>query len=69
MPKTSKKQMDCLGDIIAYEQGELDHDGFIELFCNLIRSKLAWSLQGHYGRTAMELINNGIISREGVRLA
>lgn len=45
--------------IIAYESGELGEDETIELFQHLIDSGLAWSLQGHYGRTAKEFIDNG----------
>ncbi len=45
--------------IIAYEQGELDTEATVSLFQELINSGLAWQLQGHYGRTAKELIDNG----------
>lgn len=51
-----------LDKIIAYEQGELDDDETVELFQDLVNSGLAWRLQGHYGRTAMDLINAGLIS-------
>lgn len=43
--------------IIAYEQGELDEDECIVLFQSLINSGLCWQLQGHYGRTAKQLID------------
>jgi hypothetical protein len=46
--------------IIAYEQGELTEQDTIELFQELIDSALVWQLQGHYGRTAMALINAGL---------
>lgn len=51
--------------IIAFEQGELDNDGVLELFAGLIASGLAWQLQGSYGRTARDLIEGGFISAEG----
>jgi len=51
-------------DIIRYENEELEYDEFIQLFQDLIDSGLAWSLQGHYGRTAMSLIDEGLCSHE-----
>ena len=53
------------GQIIAYEQGDLDADESLGLFAFLIRTGLAWQLQGSYGRTAAELINSGRISDRG----
>jgi hypothetical protein len=37
----------------------------VELFAFLIRSGLVWTLQGWYGRAALDLIDAGIISSEG----
>ena len=51
--------MSQLNKIIAYEQGELDEEGIIDLFQELITSGMAWKLQGSYGRTAKALINAG----------
>lgn len=47
-------------DIIKYEHGELDYEDAIEMFQGLIDTGLAWRLQGHYGRTAMRLIEDGV---------
>ena len=57
--------MDKVDMIIAYESGELDDNGTLELFSNLIKSGQAWSLQGHYGRTARAIIEAGYISKNG----
>lgn len=51
--------LDQVDKIIAYEQGDLDDDGIIELFQELIDSGLAYRLQGSYGRTATALIEGG----------
>ena len=51
--------MPSIDDIMAYENGELDADEAIELFQGLIDTGLAWRLQGHYGRTAYRLIEDG----------
>lgn len=47
--------------IIAYESGDLDEEAVIELFQELVDSGLVWSLQGSYGRTAVALIEAGLI--------
>jgi len=54
-----------IDNIIAYEQGELNDREIVCLFADLVRSGMAWSLQGHYGRTANALIKEGWIDREG----
>ena len=46
-------------DIIKYEEGRLNDAQTLRLFSNLIRSGAVWSLQGHYGRTARALIDDG----------
>ena len=51
--------MTMLNQVIAYEQGELDEEGILELFQELINSGMAWKLQGSYGRTAKALIDAG----------
>lgn len=52
---------DLTDRIIAYESGDLDDDQAIELFQELVDSGLAWKLQGHYGRVARALIDEGFI--------
>lgn len=46
-------------NISAYEDGDLGEDETVELFQDLIDSGLVWRLQGHYGRTASALIEDG----------
>lgn len=57
--------MDQVSQIMAYEQGELDDDQVVGLFASLVKTGLAWSLQGSYGRTAHALIKAGYISQAG----
>jgi hypothetical protein len=57
--------MDQLNAMIAYEEGTISYQDFIELFSNLIKSGLCWQLQGFYGRTAMQLIDEGLITEQG----
>jgi len=57
--------MDQIDMIIAYEQGELESADILKLFSELIKSGLAWTLQGSYGRTAKNLIEAGYISEQG----
>lgn len=47
-------------DIIDYEEGRMDDDEVIAFFQDLINTGEAWRLQGHYGRMAMTLINDGL---------
>ena len=52
--------MPNVGDIIDYENGEMDQDRAIEFFQGMINSGVVWQLQGSYGRTAQMLIDNDI---------
>jgi len=52
--------MPNVNDIIAYENGTMDEDQIIEFFQGLIDSGAAWTLQGHYGRVAQSLIEDGV---------
>jgi len=52
--------MSLVDQIIAYECDELDFNDTIKLFQQLIETGQAWQLQGHYGRTAERLIEEGL---------
>jgi hypothetical protein len=53
--------MDTLQFIMDYEGGNLSDLEIIEGFRELVRTGLAWQLQGHYGRMAQRLIDAGHI--------
>lgn len=54
--------MDLTAMIIAYENDELDDTETIALFQQLVDNGMAWTLQGHYGRTAAALIHRGYVT-------
>jgi len=60
-----KGPLDLAGAIFAFEAGELDELETIELFQGLVDTGLAWQLQGSYGRFAVQLIRQGLVSRRG----
>ena len=60
-----KEKIDLVSMIMDYESGELKVENMLVLFAELIKTGQAWTLQGHYGRTASTLIDNGYISITG----
>lgn len=56
----SVKQFDQVVFLIDFEAGELDQKEVIEGFQNLIDSGIVWELQGFYGRTARQLIDQDL---------
>jgi len=60
--KLTNARAPSIDDIIAYESGLLDEDEMLDLFQRLVDSGLAWQLQGHYGRVAMALLEEGLIT-------
>ena len=57
--------MNITAQLIEYETGEMNEVDVINFFAHLIRTKLAWKLQGHYGRTASSFIQDGLIDEFG----
>jgi hypothetical protein len=53
---------DLLSQIIEYEDGALGEEDTVALFQQLVDNGLAWTLQGHYGRTATDLISAGLVT-------
>lgn len=59
---TTELTFDLTSAIIAYESGDMDtEEQLIELFQYLVDTGLAWQLQGHYGRTATALLDDGYL--------
>lgn len=66
------RRSSLLNGIIDYENGELDDEQIIELFQELHDTGLAYQLQGSYGRTAWNMLQNGMIEdrpQTGIREA
>lgn len=51
--------------IIDYEMGNLDDAETLRLFSELVKNGMVWSLQGHYGRSASAMIQDGWLERDG----
>jgi hypothetical protein len=62
---TYSHKYDVTNRIIDYEMGHLDDMGTLRLFSELVKTGMAWTLQGHYGRTAQALINDGWLEADG----
>jgi hypothetical protein len=62
---TTRRNGNLVSDIISYEEGELGFSDTVQLFGDLVAGGMAWTLQGHYGRQAERLIEDGYIDREG----
>jgi hypothetical protein len=52
---------DQLAQMIDWENGDLDEEGTVTLFQNLVDTEQAWTLQGCYGRQARDLIEAGLV--------
>jgi len=58
-------EIDLIDYIIDYESGTLSDQDTLKMFSDMIKTGKAWSLQGHYGRTASSLIEDGWLDRQG----
>ena len=52
--------MDRVSKIISYESGTMSDEDAVLFFQELINDGSAWTLQGHYGRTAKAFIEEGL---------
>lgn len=55
---------DLYSQIIRYEDGHLDESEIVKMFQYIIDHDLDSELPGHYGRTAANLISQGLIVRK-----
>jgi hypothetical protein len=51
--------------IVKWEAGQMNTKQEVKFFSELVKSGMAWSLQGMYGRRAMDFIEAGIIDKSG----
>ena len=56
---------DLVSKIMKWEAGEMSNKETVRFFGQLVKSGMAWRLQGMYGRMAISLINQGYISKSG----
>ena len=63
--KTKVNETNRVDYIMMYESGELNDEDTLHFFSHLIQNGMAWSLQGHYGRTARALIDDEWIDKVG----
>ena len=50
----------------GFEMEDASNEEKLEAWAVLIKTKLAYSLQGWFGRAANDLINQGLISKDGI---
>lgn len=59
------KKKDIIDYIMDYEFGDMSDLDTLKMFSELIKNGMAWTLQGHYGRTAQHLIDNEYLLSNG----
>ena len=53
--------MNTVDGISRYESGQMEEEEQVEFLQHLVDTGIVWSLQGHYGRTASWMINEGLV--------
>lgn len=61
----SRAVVDLVGAMMAYENDSLTPAETVELLSELVKSGMAWRLQGFYGRAAAALVESGILTAGG----
>jgi hypothetical protein len=60
-----KRTKDLIDQMMEYESGLLSDPETLEMFSTIVKEKMQYSLQGHYGRTVTSLIIDGWLDRHG----
>lgn len=63
--KINEESLNIVDWIMQFESGEISEKNFFKLFSHLIKTGMAWTLQGFYGRTANAVIKQGYIDKQG----
>lgn len=58
-------KINLLSMIMDYENGALSAKGTVKLFSHIVKNGMQYSLQGHYGRTASAMIQDGLLTAKG----
>ena len=56
---------DLVDKIMRWEAGQMSDVEMVKFFGQLVKSGMAWKLQGMYGRQAASLIEAGLIDSKG----
>jgi hypothetical protein len=60
-----KRTKDLIDQMMEYECGELSDQDTLNMYSEIIKNNMQYSLQGHYGRTASALIQDGWLDNKG----